>query len=198
MRGESLSTWLLALAVRLKPAGSLPPEDSLGQTPGLSPQNRPAARVTPLSADVTAAPPRCEGNETLRGHKELPSVIPPKRHPGLRRILWCSGLNPRGPAACHNRAVDGSEGCRGCDCVAYRNGLQDRCLLCRPAGAELGHGFLYLFDLCTPAGFEPALTAPERVAVYASGQRKRARRCPARAHIGRGKAVRAAGNVGGG
>jgi len=44
-----------------------------------------------------------------------------------------------------------------------------------------------------PAGFEPALTAPERVAVYASGLRKRARGCPARARIGRGLPVRAAG-----
>ena len=37
-----------------------------------------------------------------------------------------------------------------------------------------------------PAGFEPALTAPEAVALYGIDQRKRGRRCPGRARIGRG------------
>src|SRR6266516_2687338 len=37
-----------------------------------------------------------------------------------------------------------------------------------------------------PTGFEPALTAPERVVLSGSDQRRRARRHPPRAHIGRG------------
>src|SRR5215471_9138402 len=36
-----------------------------------------------------------------------------------------------------------------------------------------------------PAGFEPALTAPEAVPRYRTDQQKRARRCPDRARIGR-------------
>jgi hypothetical protein len=39
----------------------------------------------------------------------------------------------------------------------------------------------------SPAGFEPALTAPESVAVYAPGLPKRVRRSPGRARIGRGR-----------
>src|SRR5215813_1075679 len=38
-----------------------------------------------------------------------------------------------------------------------------------------------------PAGFEPALTAPEAVAVHVPQLRKRARGCPSRACIGRGQ-----------
>jgi len=49
--------------------------------------------------------------------------------------------------------------------------------------------------LVPPAGFEPALTAPERVAVYGPDQRKRARRCPARACIGRNPARSARAGV---
>ena len=45
--------------------------------------------------------------------------------------------------------------------------------------------FEYMPLNCAPAGFEPALTAPEAVSRYRTDQRKRCRRCPGRARIGR-------------
>src|SRR5262245_38620715 len=49
-----------------------------------------------------------------------------------------------------------------------------------------------------PAGFEPALTAPEAVAVYGPDQRKRALARLARARIGRNPRDRTPGTVNGG
>jgi hypothetical protein len=55
----------------------------------------------------------------------------------------------------------------------------------RSVSGAVSRWFGSMLNSVPPAGFEPALTAPERVAVYASDQRKHARRDLARAHIGR-------------
>src|SRR6516225_8402153 len=49
-------------------------------------------------------------------------------------------------------------------------------------------------ELCPPAGFEPALLAPEAVALHGPDQRKRALARLARARIGRDPQDRAAGH----
>jgi hypothetical protein len=55
----------------------------------------------------------------------------------------------------------------------------------RPWGTKIVRVRIYASDQCPPAGFEPAHTPPERVAVHAPGLRKRARRGLARARLGR-------------
>ena len=54
-----------------------------------------------------------------------------------------------------------------------------------PSRFKIARVFEFIPLNCAPAGFEPALTAPEAVSRYRTDQRKRCRRCPGRARIGR-------------